>query len=63
MIGCLDVTVSIIGGDRVVGEDAGSVEVCVQLDHTPLVPVSVTLTSTSGTAIGTVQFTVNLFHY
>ena len=45
-------TASITGGDRVVGEDAGSVEVCVQLDHTPLTPVSVTLTSTSGTAVG-----------
>ena len=47
-----DVTVSITNGDQIIQEDVGSVEVCVQLDHTPLTPVSVTLTSTSGTAIG-----------
>ena len=44
-------TVSITGGGRIVREDVGSVEVCVQLDHTPLTPVSVTLTTTSGTAL------------
>ena len=48
----VDVTANITGGDRIVDEDAGSVEVCVSLDHAPEVPVSVTVTTTSGMALG-----------
>lgn len=43
-------TVGITGIDQAVKEDAGSVEVCVTLDHSPLVPVSVNITTENGTA-------------
>ena len=39
-------------GNQTVSEDAGSVKVCVELDHSPLVPVSITLSTESGTALG-----------
>ena len=48
----LDVSVSITGGNRVVTEDAGSVKVCVALDHSPRVPVSVSISTEDGTALG-----------
>ena len=48
----IDVEVSIDGGDQTVQEDAGQVKVCVSLSHPPLVPVSVTLTTEDGTALG-----------
>ena len=46
----VDVTVEITGGDLVVQEGAGSVLVCVTLDHVPLVPVAVTISSSGMTA-------------
>ncbi len=48
---CTEVRVNIVGGNRTVGEDAGQVEVCVELNHSPLVPVFVTLSTESGTAL------------
>ena len=39
-------------GDQTVDEDVGKVELCLQLDHPSLVPVSVTLITQPGTAVG-----------
>lgn len=47
------VIVSTASEDQVISEDAGSVEVCVTLDHVPLVPVLVTVSTQDGTAEGT----------
>ena len=46
-----EVSVSITSGNQTVREDVGQVEVCIELDHSPLVPVYVTLTTLSGTAM------------
>ena len=47
---CAEVRVNITSGNQVVSEALGEVEVCVELNHSPLVPVFVTLTAVSGTA-------------
>ena len=47
-----EVIVRLSSGNQTVSEDAGSVKVCVELDHSPLVPVSITLSTESGTALG-----------
>ena len=46
-----EVNVSITGDNQAVREDVGQVEVCIELNHSPLVPVYVTLTTLSGTAM------------
>lgn len=48
----LDVMVNIVGGDRIVEEDDGFVKICMSLDHVPLVPVSITINTADGTALG-----------
>jgi len=51
-VATLELSVSLTGGDQTVEEDVGQVKVCVELDHPPLVPVLVTLTTQPGTALG-----------
>lgn len=47
-----EVEVRIVTDDLVLAESSGSAEVCVELDHSPLAPVSVLISTEQDTALG-----------
>ena len=48
----LDVQAGFMGGNRNVTESDGFITVCIELDHSPLASVQVTLSTLPDTAVG-----------